>query len=210
MEFYNHYSKFPMDQWDWPNFTPAEMASKREGELGIDRDAMTRLQRLRQRLGRPLIITSAYRSAAHNKAVGGAKNSYHKRGKAFDIRMENHNPVEFEAAARAEGFTGFGYYPKSGFMHIDTGPARSWGKPFPQSESGLPMEPPRQPERLRDDGVGAAGGGAAAAGGIGAIAEVVGNVAPAGSVLSDLAPVAQIIAVCAVIVLAGYIVWRRF
>lgn len=210
MEFYRHHSDYPMDQWAWPNFSPAEMASKREGELGIDRDAMTRLQRLRERLGRPIIITSAYRSDAHNRAVGGAKNSFHLRAKAFDIRMENHNPVEFEAAARAVGFTGFGYYPKSGFMHIDTGPARSWGNPFPQAESGLTMDGPRQPERLREDGVGAAAGGTVAAGAIGTIAEIAPQLAPAGSVIADLAPVAQIIAIGAVVLLAGYIVWKRF
>ena len=39
--------------------------------------------------------------------------------------------MAFEAAARAVGFLSFGYYPRSGFMHIDLGPARSWGDPFP-------------------------------------------------------------------------------
>jgi hypothetical protein len=53
------------------------------------------------------------------------------QGTAFDIAMSNHDPVAFMAAARAVGFLGFGTYPRSGFMHIDLGPARSWGEPFP-------------------------------------------------------------------------------
>ena len=63
--------------------------------------------------------------------MGGAPASKHMLGTAFDIAMSNHDPVAFEAAARDVGFLGFGYYPRSGFMHIDLGPARSWGEPFP-------------------------------------------------------------------------------
>ena len=139
---YRHYSDYPVDQWRWPSFSPREMASKGEGELKIDNDAMDRLQSLRDKLGRPLLITSAYRSAAHNKRVGGAKASKHMQAIAFDVRMENHDPHEFEEAARSVGFTGFGYYPKSGFMHIDTGPRRSWGTHWPKTETKLPVEAP--------------------------------------------------------------------
>jgi hypothetical protein len=52
-------------------------------------------------------------------------------GIAFDIAMSNHDPAAFAEAARAVGFLGFGTYPRSGFMHIDLGPARSWGERFP-------------------------------------------------------------------------------
>jgi hypothetical protein len=45
--------------------------------------------------------------------------------------MANHDPVAFEAAAREVGFLGFGFYPRSGFMHVDPGPARQWGVRFP-------------------------------------------------------------------------------
>ena len=43
-------------------------------------------------------------------------------GIAFDIAMGNHDPEVFEAAARAVGFRGFGFYPRSGFIHVDLGP----------------------------------------------------------------------------------------
>ena len=83
---------------------------------------------------KPLIVRSAYRSPEHNRAVGGAKASKHLEGIAFDIAMANHDPEAFEAAARAVGFQGFGFYPRSGFIHIDLGPARSWGERFPKAQ----------------------------------------------------------------------------
>lgn len=43
------------------------------------------LDPLRSHLGRPVIITSGYRSPALNKAIGGAKNSQHALGQAADI-----------------------------------------------------------------------------------------------------------------------------
>jgi zinc D-Ala-D-Ala carboxypeptidase len=46
-------------------------------------------------------------------------------GIAFDIAMANHDPQAFEAAAQEIGFKGFGFYPRSGFIHIDLGSARS-------------------------------------------------------------------------------------
>jgi hypothetical protein len=78
-----------------------------------------------------MIVRSAYRSPEHNRAVGDATRSQHMDGAAFDIAMSNHDPVAFEAAARAVSFFGFGFYPRSGFMHIDLGPARQWGERFP-------------------------------------------------------------------------------
>lgn len=137
----SHFSRFPMNQWRWPNFSPRELASKREGELLIDPPSLDKLQALRTRLGRPMVITSAYRSPAHNRAVGGATNSLHMQGKAFDVVVGNHDPRAFIAAARAAGFTGIGTYPRRGFIHIDTGPARTWGDPFPFTGTGLAPEP---------------------------------------------------------------------
>ena len=142
-KLYKSWQQFPMSEWRWPNFSPQEMASKREGELLIDEASMDKLQKLRNVLGKPIIITSAYRSVAHNKAVGGAARSQHLLGKAFDVVMTNQDPATFEELARAVGFTGFGHYPKSNFMHIDTGPARRWndGSWFPRRNAPTPQFP---------------------------------------------------------------------
>lgn len=153
----SHWSKVNGASWPWENFRPAEMASKGNGALILDIDAMNRLQALRTRLARPVIVTSAYRDPDHNRRVGGAKLSEHLKGRAFDIRMDNHNPAEFEAEARAVGFTGFGYYPDQGFMHIDTGRARSWGRPFPKRETRFAPEPePKRAKKAAKEGAGVA------------------------------------------------------
>ena len=123
---YAHYKNYPAAKWRWPDFRPIELRSKSDNKLMIDEDAMDKLQLLRNLIDKPMRITSAYRSPDHNKKVGGAKHSKHLLATAFDVQMEGHDPAQFEAAARECGFLGFGFYEKSGFMHIDTGPAREW------------------------------------------------------------------------------------
>jgi hypothetical protein len=93
--------------------------------------------------------------------VGGALRSKHMDGAAFDIAMVNHDPIASEAAARAVGFLGFGFYPRSGFMHIDLGPARQWGERFPVRAIAFAEETPPAREVLAESrtmkGSGAAG-----------------------------------------------------
>ncbi len=86
--------------WRWPNFSPAEIACRGTGRLLVNEPALDRLQALRDRLGKPLIVRSAYRSPAHNRAIGGAPRSKHMQGAVFDIAMTNHDPVALEAPAR--------------------------------------------------------------------------------------------------------------
>jgi len=47
------------------------------------------LQPLRDHLGVPIVINSAYRSLLVNTAVGGSKSSQHMKGQAADIRVPN-------------------------------------------------------------------------------------------------------------------------
>ncbi len=135
--FYQHWHEVPEGAWRWPNFSPAEIACRGTSKLLVNEPALDKLQALRERLGKPLIVRSAYRSPKHNRAVGGADRSKHMNGAAFDIAMSNHDPVAFEAAARDVGFLGFGFYPRSGFMHVDLGPARQWGERFPVVEYSI-------------------------------------------------------------------------
>jgi len=164
---YPHWRDVPDSAWRWPSFSPAEIACRGTGAIKINTEAMDKLQALRNRLGKPLIIRSAYRSPEHNRAVGGAPASKHMQATAFDIAMANHDPAAFEAAARAIGFLGFGYYPRSGFMHIDLGPTRSWGDPFPVRSVPFAPELPPTREVLSESRT-LRGGGAAGAATVGA------------------------------------------
>jgi hypothetical protein len=183
---FRHYRDVPDSLWRWPNFSPAEIACRGTGSLKLHAQALDRLQALRDRLGKPLILRSAYRSPAHNRAVDGAPNSKHMEGTAFDVAMANHDPAAFEAAARDVGFLGFGFYPRSGFMHIDLGPARVWGERFPLRATAFATEAPPAREVLADSrtlkGTGAAGVATVGAAGVevaqGALAEAQGAILP--------------------------------
>ena len=52
------------------------------------------LQRLRDVIGKPILINSGYRSPSHNAKVGGSPNSQHLTGKAADIRVSGMNTGE--------------------------------------------------------------------------------------------------------------------
>ena len=76
-------------------------------------------------------IISGYRSPQTNaqlrkKGRGVAKRSYHMQGKAIDLRIPEVSLKKLRQAALELGRGGVGYYPKSNFVHVDTGPVRSW------------------------------------------------------------------------------------
>lgn len=54
----------------------------------IDEHLYTILEILRNKLGKPVIITSGYRTPEWNTKCGGAKYSYHMCGMAADIRVD--------------------------------------------------------------------------------------------------------------------------
>ncbi len=80
---------------------------------------------------KPIHIISGYRSPATNRMLsqqggGVAKRSFHMDGKAADIRLPGCDLKILKKAALSLKRGGVGYYPKSDFVHIDTGPVRSW------------------------------------------------------------------------------------
>lgn len=115
------------DTWEWANFVPKEIACKCCGEVWEGDGVMPvftamslhALQKVREAWGKPIIINSGHRCAAHNAAIGGAPMSYHLRI-AFDVRIDKHDQVAFAKIAKDHGFTGIIYYPH--FMHIDCRP----------------------------------------------------------------------------------------
>lgn len=84
------------------------------------------LYRLSVRLGRKLIINSAYRSLyAQSRINPSVTQSWHSGGQAFDVRMSSYSGMNFEAFkghANSIGFSRVRPYNSLGFVHIDTGP----------------------------------------------------------------------------------------
>lgn len=99
-------------------FSPDELKSKGNGVIFIDHDAVSRLDRLRDAWGRPLVIHSAYRDPRYNKLVGGAPGSYHMQGRAFDIGCTRQD-MFWLASMAADLFNGIILYPQKGFIHVD-------------------------------------------------------------------------------------------
>lgn len=79
----------------------------------------------------PISVISGYRSRETNRMLalknsGVARNSYHIKGQAIDLRIEGINSKAIRDAALKLRVGGVGYYEKSDFVHLDTGPRRSW------------------------------------------------------------------------------------
>ncbi len=76
-------------------------------------------------------VISGYRSPETNEKLrrqghGVAKNSLHTRARAIDIRLPGCELKQLHQAAVSLRAGGVGYYPKSNFVHIDTGRFRLW------------------------------------------------------------------------------------
>ena len=110
------------------NFSLAEFACKDgtpvPGEYVCNvKELADQIQALREYLGGPLTVMSSYRTPAHNKKVGGAKNSQHLTASAADLKSPNHTPKQIKAAIEkliAAGKMkqgGVGLYPT--FVHYD-------------------------------------------------------------------------------------------
>ena len=66
-------------------FKPAEFRCPCCQKEQMDVEFVWRLDQLCDAFGLPIRITSGYRCIKHNRAIGGAQNSYHTQGLAADI-----------------------------------------------------------------------------------------------------------------------------
>ncbi len=79
----------------------------------------------------PVHVISGYRSPKTNAMLAQrsgkvAKNSYHVKGMAIDLRLPGRRLEDVRDAAMRLGGGGVGFYPESQFVHMDTGPVRAW------------------------------------------------------------------------------------
>lgn len=122
--FMRHPSTPPPGGWRWQSFQFGELECKDGTGLLLDVRAVDMLQSLRDTIRKPIIVNSAYRSISYNAAIGGAPNSMHLSGRAFDIHSPGFSHLELASIASQIGFTGIGIY--GTFVHVDTGPVRTW------------------------------------------------------------------------------------
>lgn len=133
------------------NFSLSEFARCREGlqdlpyevEHAITYRLAPKLQYLRDRIGRPIRITSGYRSEAYNARIGGSKTSRHVYGLAADIDVANMGADELAqlvvdtAAEEGEMWDQVISYPKTG-GHVHVGLAFEGKQPRGEKRRKLP------------------------------------------------------------------------
>lgn len=110
-----------------PHFKRSEFACR--DLCGFDTPApalVAGLELWRVAIGKPIMLTSGCRCAAHNKAVGGAPNSTHLPdkdgfGRAVDAKVKGMTAREmYESARKIPQFRAFGVDDQRALLHIDT------------------------------------------------------------------------------------------
>lgn len=94
----------------------------------VDERLVKLLEQIRTWAGDSIRITSAYRTAAYNKRIGGATSSQHLKGTAADIVVTGKDPGDVARFAQAIGAGGVGHYTAQRFTHVDVRPGRSYWK----------------------------------------------------------------------------------
>ena len=108
------------------NFRVREFRCKDDTDpIFIDSDLVDVLQKVRDHFGKAVTITSAFRTASHNKKVGGATYSQHCYGKAADIKVSGVAPSKVAEYVETlmPNTGGIGRY--STFTHVDVRATKS-------------------------------------------------------------------------------------
>lgn len=88
------------------------------GLSNVNPDLVTALQKLRDIIGKPVIVNSGLRCIAHNEAVGGSISSQHIDGNAADIRVVGIKPLGLSMEAdEIDMFTFIKVY--KAHVHVD-------------------------------------------------------------------------------------------
>ncbi len=74
----------------------------------------------------PFLLISGYRTPRTNRKIHGARKSYHTKGQAADLRLRSRSVKQMARAAHRINAGGVGTYYRSNFVHLDSGPIRSW------------------------------------------------------------------------------------
>lgn len=128
--------------WERGDYVPAALEEidtiLRDHRTGDMRPIAPRLidlvHALTSRLGttQPVQVVSGYRSAATNAMLrsgdsgGVAENSLHLTGEALDLCVGDRSLRSVRDAALSLRAGGVGFYPRTGFVHVDIGRPRAW------------------------------------------------------------------------------------
>jgi uncharacterized protein YcbK (DUF882 family) len=143
LRFYHLHTgeKLSATYWAGGEYIPTELTAInhllrdfRTGDIAtMDKQLLDLLYVLQQKVDKSgaYHIISAYRSPQTNAALrkhskGVAKRSLHMQAKAIDIRLPGVELKHLRRAALDLHAGGVGYYPKSNFIHVDTGRPRFW------------------------------------------------------------------------------------
>lgn len=81
---------------------------------------------------RGIVLLSGYRTKQYNSTLkGAAEHSMHLLGWAADIRIPGYSATRIKNYVRRREVGGVGYYPYTGFVHMDVGPVRFWAQQRP-------------------------------------------------------------------------------
>lgn len=119
-----------MKHFTLDELTHSQTAVRRGLSNDPDADALANLQALvdlgldpiRQALGRPVLISSGYRSPAVNKALGGAAFSQHTLGQAADFRVNGMTPAQLVAFIRTLDIPFDQLIEEPTWVHLSIGP----------------------------------------------------------------------------------------
>ena len=115
-------------------FTDKELSCYHCGKEDMQPSFMEDIIKLRELLGFPLVVTSAYRCPNHPIEAPKKTPGAHSTGMAIDIRIAGNNAHRLLDAALRAGFSGIGVSQKGNyaerFLHLDK-VASSEGRPRP-------------------------------------------------------------------------------
>ncbi len=116
-------------QIGWPRIVHAGLVAKHSRvSVKCFKPKLIRLIRQVERhYGKKPIVTSGYRSPAHNRRIRGVRRSFHMNCAAADIEVPGVGKASLARYLRSlPGRGGVGLYCRSKPVHIDIGPKRQW------------------------------------------------------------------------------------
>lgn len=111
------------------HFKIREFACKDGSDTLLVSDELVELlEKIRAHFGKPITVTSGYRTVSHDIRVGGSGKGYHTKGMAADIVISGVAPAVIALYAQSllgdKGGVECGCYATGGYVHVDVRPSK--------------------------------------------------------------------------------------